>query len=169
MALPHGFSQSGGPRDAHCPQRRLPSAKVFWFVFNFGFGHCLVVFFVHVSLVRSSSRHWSQNTVSHVSQGCTLDLLNWRERSRVSPSHLPVVFHPCPAASRRYLRSSPVDWALHTARASSGLTSLRGTRSHIVETTTRVLRPAGRRIFHSWESSVSVTSCSFPRIIARRT
>ena len=72
--------------------------KFFWFVFNFCFGHCPVVIFVHVSLVRSSSRHWSQNTASHVSQRCTVGLLNWKERSRVSPSHLPVVFHPCPGS-----------------------------------------------------------------------
>ena len=58
--------------------------------------------------------------------------------------------HVCPSSSkvapvdpRHYLRSSPVDWALHTAHASSGLTSLRGARPHIVESTTRVLRPAG--------------------------
>ena len=56
----------------------------------------------------------------------------------------PSSFNLAPAALSRYLRSSPVDWALHTAHASSSLTSLRGTRSHIVESTTRVLRPAGR-------------------------
>ena len=135
----------------------------FWFVFNFGFGHCLVVFFVHVSLVRSSSRHWSQNTASHVSQGCTIDRLNWKERSRVSPSHLPVVFHPCPGSFPPLL-----------AVIASGLGSPHGSRkqrSHFTSWYTfahsgdddACFTPR-RASYLPQESSVSVTSCSFPRV-----
>ena len=37
----------------------------------------------------------SPNTSSHVSHHCTLDLPDWREGTRVSPSRLPVFLQPC--------------------------------------------------------------------------
>ena len=49
----------------------------------------------------SKSAHLEPNTssdVSHVSHHCTLDLLDWTEGTRVSPSRLPVVLHPCPSS-----------------------------------------------------------------------
>ena len=49
--------------------------------------------------------------------------------TRVSPSRLPVVLRSRPTKPRHNLRSSPVDWALHTARASCGLTPRRRTSS----------------------------------------
>ena len=48
------------------------------------------------------SAHLEPNTsrhVSHVSHHCTLDLPDWTEGTRVSPSRLPVVLHPCPSSS----------------------------------------------------------------------
>ena len=38
------------------------------------------------------------NTSSHVSHHCTLDLPDWREGTRVSPSRLPVFLQPCPGS-----------------------------------------------------------------------
>ena len=38
------------------------------------------------------------NTSSHVSHHCTLDLLDGREGTRVSPSRLPVFLQPCPSS-----------------------------------------------------------------------
>ena len=38
------------------------------------------------------------NTSCHVSHHCTLDLLEWREGTRVSPSRLPVFLQPCPSS-----------------------------------------------------------------------
>ena len=45
----------------------------------------------------SESAHLEPNTSSHVSHHCTLDVLDWREGTRISPSRLPVVLHPCPS------------------------------------------------------------------------
>ena len=97
----------------------------------------------------SESAHLEPNTSSHVSHHCTLGQLDWTEGTRVSPSRLPVVLHPCPS-SPPAATFGHRQWIghFHATHASSGLTSLRGTQSHIVETMTHVLRPAGR-IFHT--------------------
>ena len=52
-------------------------------------------------LMRALSSEFARlgpNTSSHVSHHCTLDLLDWREGTRVSPSRLPVFLQPCPGS-----------------------------------------------------------------------
>ena len=100
--------------------------------------------FFHFFILRSSFGHLRQTQA--VMQVIIAHSTCWTgEKEAGSHGHVcPSSFTLAPAALRRYLRSSPVEWALHNAHASSSLTSLRGTRSHIVESTTRVLRPARR-------------------------
>ena len=103
----------------------------------------------------------SQNTSSHVSHHCTLDLLDWREGTRVSPSRLPVFLQPCPGTPEPLL-----------AVIASGLGTPHGSRkqqSHFTSWYTvahsgvddACFTPRRARIFHS----VALIFCQFSEVV----
>ena len=95
----------------------------------------------------SESAHLEPKTSSHASHHCTLDPLGLREGTRVSPSRLPVVLHPC-SSSTPAATCGHRQWIGHSTRLTQAAVSLH----FVVHSRTQWRR---RRVFYAPPSVVS--------------